>query len=65
MTHTADTGGVLRGGATEIFHEGVCSCGIKLMEAGKLRLDVFNNLTRQCRDPEYVGLDHQVPDCFQ
>jgi N-methylhydantoinase B len=57
MTHTADTGGTLRGGATEIFHEGVCSCGIKLMERGKLRLDVFNNLTRQCRDPEYVGLD--------
>jgi N-methylhydantoinase B len=57
MTHTADTGGLLRGGATEIFHEGVRSCGIKLMEGGKLRLDVFNNLTRQCRDPDYVGLD--------
>jgi N-methylhydantoinase B len=57
MTHTADTGGMLRGGATEIFHEGVRSCGIKLMERGKLRLDVFNNLTRQCRDPDYVGLD--------
>ena len=51
MTHTADTGGMLRGGATEIFHEGVCSCGIKLMENDKLRLDVFNNLTEQCRDP--------------
>lgn len=57
MTHTADTGGVLRGGATEIFHEGVRSCGIKLMEGGKLRLDVFRNLTEQCRDPGYVGLD--------
>jgi N-methylhydantoinase B len=57
MTHTADTGGMLRGGATEIFHEGVRSCGIKLMERGRLRLDVFNNLTRQCRDPDYVGLD--------
>jgi len=57
MTHTADTGGMLRGAATEIFHEGVRSCGIKLMERGKLRLDVFNNLTRQCRDPDYVGLD--------
>lgn len=57
MTHTADTGGILRGGATEIFHEGVCSCGIKLMEKDKIRLDVFYNLTRQCRDPEYVGLD--------
>jgi N-methylhydantoinase B len=57
MTHTADTGGVLRGGATEIFHEGVRSCGIKLMENNKLRLDVFRNLTEQCRDPGYVGLD--------
>jgi N-methylhydantoinase B len=57
MTHTADTGGVLRGGATEIFHEGVRSCGIKLMENNKLRLDVFKNLTEQCRDPGYVGLD--------
>jgi len=57
MTHTADTGGLLRGGATEIFHEGVRSCGIKLMEKGVLRNDIFRNLTEQCRDPEYVGLD--------
>ena len=57
MTHTADTGGLLRGGATEIFHEGVRSCGIKLMERGVLRNDIFRNLTEQCRDPEYVGLD--------
>ncbi|MEE8515250.1 MAG: hydantoinase B/oxoprolinase family protein [Alphaproteobacteria bacterium] len=57
MTHTSDTGGILRGGATEIFHEGVRSCGIKLVENGKIRLDVFKNLTEQCRDPEYVGLD--------
>jgi N-methylhydantoinase B len=57
MTHTADTGGMLRGGATEIFHEGVRSCGIKLMERGRIRLDVFKNLTEQCRDPDYVGLD--------
>ncbi len=57
MTHTADTGGVLRGGATEIFHEGVRSCGIKLMERGVLRNDIFRNLTEQCRDPDYVGLD--------
>ena len=57
MTHTADTGGVLRGGATEIYHEGVRSCGIKLMERGVMRNDVFRNLTEQCRDPEYVGLD--------
>ncbi len=57
MTHTADNGGVLRGGATEIFHEGVRSCGIKLLENGVIRRDVFDNLTEQCRDPGYVGLD--------
>lgn len=57
MTHTADTGGTLRGGATEIFHEGVRSCGIKLMSKGTLLNDVFKNLTEQCRDPDYVGLD--------
>jgi N-methylhydantoinase B len=57
MTHTADTGGILRGGATEIFHEGVRSFGIKLMEKGRIRADVFRDLTQQCRDPGYVGLD--------
>ncbi|MDB5650707.1 MAG: hypothetical protein JWL62_2227 [Hyphomicrobiales bacterium] len=57
MTHTADNGGTLRGGATEIFHEGVRSCGIKLMEKNTIRADVFRNLTEQCRDPDYVGLD--------
>ncbi|MDB5593584.1 MAG: hypothetical protein JWM36_545 [Hyphomicrobiales bacterium] len=57
MTHTADNGGTLRGGATEIFHEGVRSCGIKLMENNEIRSDVFRNLVEQCRDPEYVGLD--------
>lgn len=57
MTHTADTGGTLRGGAAEIFHEGVRSCGIKLMEKNVIRADVFRNLTEQCRDPGYVGLD--------
>ena len=57
MTHTADTGGILRGGSTEIFHEGVRSSGIKLVERGVLRKDIFNILTEQCRDPNYVGLD--------
>jgi N-methylhydantoinase B len=57
MTHTADTGGMLRGGATEIFHEGLCSNGVKLVEREVLRKDVFRLLTGQCRDPEYVGLD--------
>ena len=56
-THTADTGGVLRGGAYEIFHEGICIPGLKVVERGEFREDVFTTLTGQCRDPQYVGLD--------
>lgn len=56
-THTADTGGVLRGGAYEIFHEGICIPGLKVVERGEFREDVFRTLTEQCRDPQYVGLD--------
>jgi N-methylhydantoinase B len=57
MMHTSDCGGVLRGGSTEIFHEGIRFQGLKLIERGKLRPDLFRNLTQQCRDPDYVGLD--------
>ncbi len=57
MMHTGDTGGVLRGGASEIFHEGIRFSGVKIVEGGKFRKDVFLNITRQCRDPNYVGLD--------
>jgi N-methylhydantoinase B len=56
-THTADTGGVLRGGAYEIFHEGICIPGLKIVERDDFREDVFKTLTGQCRDPQYVGLD--------
>ena len=56
-THTADTGGVLRGGAYEIFHEGICIPGLKIVEKNEFREDVFQTLTGQCRDPQYVGLD--------
>ncbi len=56
-THTADTGGLLRGGAYEIFHEGICVPGLKIVEKGDFREDVFQTLTGMCRDPQYVGLD--------
>jgi N-methylhydantoinase B len=56
-THTADTGGLLRGGAYEIFHEGIRILGLKVVEKGEFREDVFRTLTEQCRDPQYVGLD--------
>jgi N-methylhydantoinase B len=56
-THTADTGGMLRGGAYEIYHEGIRILGLKVVEKGEFREDVFKTLTEQCRDPQYVGLD--------
>ena len=56
-THTADTGGLLRGAASEIFHEGIRILGVKVVEKGEFREDVFRTLTEQCRDPQYVGLD--------
>jgi N-methylhydantoinase B len=56
-THTADTGGLLRGAAQEIFHEGICVPGLKIVERGEFREDVFQTLTGMCRDPQYVGLD--------
>jgi N-methylhydantoinase B len=56
-THTADTGGLLRGEASEIYHEGICIPGLKIVERGEFREDVFRTLTGQCRDPQYVGLD--------
>ena len=56
-THTADTGGLLRGAAQEIFHEGICVPGLKIVEKDQFREDVFQTLTGMCRDPQYVGLD--------
>ena len=56
-THTADTGGLLRGAASEIFHEGIRILGVKVVEKGEFREDIFRTLTEQCRDPQYVGLD--------
>ena len=55
--HTADTGGVLRGLASEVYHEGIRIQGLKVVDNGVFREDVFRCLTQQCRDPEYVGLD--------
>ncbi len=56
-THTADTGGLLRGGASEIYHEGIRILGLKIVEGGQFREDVFKTIIEQCRDPQYVGLD--------
>ena len=57
MSHTGDTGGLLRGLSTEIFHEGIRFRGIKMVERGRIRKDIFTTILSQCRDPEYVSLD--------
>jgi N-methylhydantoinase B len=57
MTHTGDIGGLLRGVSKEIYHEGIRFPGIKIFEAGKVRKDIMECITQQCRDPEYVSID--------
>jgi N-methylhydantoinase B len=47
----------MRGVATEIYHEGIRILGVKVVEKGEFRNDVFKTIVEQCRDPEYVGLD--------
>lgn len=61
FTHTSETGGLEPGGmpaaSTEIFHEGIKILGLKVVEGGKFRKDVFNTIVKQVRDPHLVGLD--------
>lgn len=61
MMHTPETGGIEPGGmsptAREIFHEGVRILGLKIVEGGKFRKDVFQTIVQQVRDPHLVGLD--------
>ena len=61
FVHVMDIGAMSPGGnspgATEICHEGIRIPGIKLMERGKLRRDVFDAITNMTRQPGMVGLD--------
>ncbi len=61
FVHVNDVGAMSPGGdspdATEIFHEGLRVPGIKLVERGELRQDVFDTLTNMTRQPGMVGLD--------
>ena len=43
--------------ATEVFQEGIRFPGIKLVERGRLRRDVFDAFTHMTRQPDAVGLD--------
>ncbi len=61
FVHVSDVGAMTPGGdspeATEIFQEGIRIPGIKLVERGRLRRDVFDTITHMTRQPEAVGLD--------
>ena len=61
FVHVSDVGAITPGGdspdATEIFQEGIRIPGIKLVERGQLRQDVFDTITHMTRQPEAVGLD--------
>ena len=61
FVHVMDIGAMSPGGnspgATEIFHEGLRIPGIKLVDRGEVRQDVFNAITNMTRQPTMVGLD--------
>jgi N-methylhydantoinase B len=61
FVHVMDIGAMSPGGnspgATEICHEGIRIAGIKLIDRGKLRRDVFDAITNMTRQPVMVGLD--------
>ncbi|MBI4528253.1 MAG: hydantoinase B/oxoprolinase family protein [Deltaproteobacteria bacterium] len=61
FVHVTDIGAMSPGGdspgATEIFHEGIRIPGLKLVEKGTLRRDVFETIIHMTRHPVMVGLD--------
>jgi N-methylhydantoinase B len=61
FVHVMDIGAMSPGGnspgATEICQEGIRIAGIKLIDRGALRKDVFDAITNMTRQPVMVGLD--------
>ena len=61
FVHLRDIGAINPGGfapdSREIFHEGIMCPGIKLIERGVRRKDVWNTLLNMVRTPEIVALD--------
>lgn len=61
FVHVSDIGAMNPGGfapdAQDIFTEGFSSPGIKLVDAGNLRQDVWDTLLNMVRNPEMVALD--------
>ena len=61
FVHVMDIGALSPGGnspgATEIYHEGIRIAGIKLIEGGTFRKDLFDMIINMTRQPTMVGLD--------
>jgi N-methylhydantoinase B len=61
FVHVMDIGALSPGGnspgATEIFHEGIRIPGVKLIDHGVLRKDLFDTIINMTRQPTMVGLD--------
>ena len=61
FVHVMDIGAMSPGGnspgASEICHEGVRIPGLKLVERGRLRKDLFDTIVTMTRQPVMVGLD--------
>ena len=61
FVHVMDIGAMSPGGnspgATEICHEGIRIPGIKLVDRGELRKDLFDSFINMTRQPVMVGLD--------
>ncbi len=59
--HTPEVGAIEPGGqppqATNIWQEGLAVQGLKVIERGQFRSEVFNTICRHSRDPHLVGLD--------
>ncbi|MBI3079629.1 MAG: hydantoinase B/oxoprolinase family protein, partial [Deltaproteobacteria bacterium] len=61
IMHTPEIGGMEPGGmhasTTELYQEGIKILGLKIVEGGRFRPDVFRTIVEQTRDPQLVGLD--------
>jgi N-methylhydantoinase B len=61
FTHATDIGAIDPGGfcpsASDVFHEGLRIPGIKIIERGKVRDDVFKFILNMSREPKMLALD--------
>jgi N-methylhydantoinase B len=61
--HVSDIGSIDPGGfctsATECYHEGFQTKGLKLVERGKLRQDVWDTIMNMTRVPKQVAMDYK------